>query len=179
MNCQKCGEPDAHVHMTDIIDGEKRTRVLCERCAAESGFVIDPQLIQAATDQIQKIMAPLMASSGEVETTPAPDHPTSTCSHCGMTWPEFRKTNRFGCPRDYEVFSQGIDHILLEIQGHCRHRGAAPNTFEERSERHSRVESLREEMTAAVNAEDFECAARLRDEISALEAREGGDVAAS
>ena len=179
MNCKNCGKPNACVHLTDIIDGEKRTRVLCEKCAAEMGFVIDPKLIQAATSQLQKLIAPLLVTSPSPEPKEAAPIPSGACPNCGMTWAEFRKTNRFGCPEDYELFSGFLDEILVEIHGHTRHKGPVPERYKNRFSINERARNLRAEMEEAVKREEFERAAGLRDQITALESEKEGDAPTS
>ena len=38
MQCQECGQNEAVVHLTQIVDNDVTTRHLCEACAAEKGI---------------------------------------------------------------------------------------------------------------------------------------------
>lgn len=173
MKCQACGKEDAHVHLTDIIDGEKRTVVLCESCAAEKGYVIDPGLIQAAATQIQKLIAPWVptaAKSGSSSRTPETE---VTCPTCGNTWSAFKKHSRFGCAHDYEAFGERVARLLESIHGTSEHQGSAPTRARAAMERRRRLAELREGLRDAVDREDFEEAAGLRDQIRLLESGDG------
>jgi len=176
MICQKCGQEGACVQLTDIIDGEKRSRLLCQQCAGELGFVIDSKLIQAATAQLQKLIAPLMQSQAH-EACPETcegTEPGVACPLCGMTCEEFQRHNRLGCPEDYEIFKEFLDNLLLEIQGANRHRGQIPEHHQERWARQKRLQALKKELEEAVVKEEFERAAEIRDTISNLESRQDG-----
>ena len=179
MTCQKCGKPNPSVHLTDIIDGKKRVRVLCQECAAELGFVIDPKLIQATTSQLQKLIAPLVAPTPVKPMRTSGEPLSETCPECGMTWEAFREGNRLGCPNDYQVFQAGLDELLSEIHGHNRHRGRMPERVERELSIDEKLLALRTDMEKAVLKEDFERAARLRDEIARLEASRNEDASST
>jgi protein arginine kinase activator len=83
------------------------------------------------------------------------------CPHCGWTLRDVRQTNRFGCPRDYEVFGEVAEDLLERLQGQSQH-------CDLREE--SALDRLVGEMREAVQREDYEAAARLRDQVRALEA---------
>jgi protein arginine kinase activator len=169
--CQSCGKADACVHLTDIIDGKKRTLVLCERCAADQGFGIDPELLKQIKPQIEKLIQPLLDPQAKTPRAESPER--RMCPDCGMTWEEFRKSNRFGCPRDYEVFEEQVARLLESLHGTARHAGRQPDRVRRRLDQRRRLNALQHELGEAVRAEDFERAAALRDQILNVESDEG------
>jgi protein arginine kinase activator len=90
------------------------------------------------------------------------------CPDCGITFEEFKTKGRFGCPRDYEVFKDSIGPLLEKIHGTRRHTGRLPRGAGEGS-RGDRLLRLRRDLQNAVGAENYEEAARLRDEIRRVE----------
>jgi protein arginine kinase activator len=81
---------------------------------------------------------------------------------------EFRSRGRLGCPRDYEVFARGLLPLLQRAHGATRHVGKAAR----RSPSASRRLLLRAQLRRAIAREDFELAARLRDQLRLKDADE-------
>ncbi len=91
------------------------------------------------------------------------------CPACGFTQEDFNRENRFGCPHCYATFSDFVHRVLETTQPTFSHGGKHPAKHHGALTR-SRLQAAREELKRAVTHEDFESAARLRDEIRALEA---------
>ncbi len=87
------------------------------------------------------------------------------CPACGLKYMEFRASGRFGCPEDYRLFAMGLSRILSRYHGASRHIGKSPRPRRGGAERLR----LRSELKAAVAREDYEAAARLRDQLKAEE----------
>jgi protein arginine kinase activator len=94
----------------------------------------------------------------------------TTCPECGLTWAEFRQSGRFGCAKDYGLFKQEIDRLLTRIHGSTQYVGKTPP-------RHGAAPvptaldalgAARKALAEAIEAENYEEAARLRDEIARL-----------
>jgi protein arginine kinase activator len=92
-----------------------------------------------------------------------------SCPDCGMSLEEFRKKGRLGCPKDYEVFKVHIGDLLERVHGSRTHVGRIPGTSEAEIERIKRLTDLRGQLEVAIREEAYENAARLRDELKALE----------
>ena len=162
MICERCGSTDAVVHLTQIVNNEMSMHHLCEKCAAEKGLETAP----AAADLPLIDIIAQMAQESPVE----PTQGTEECSFCGMSYKEFRKTGRLGCPHCYETFSATLPALLRRIHGSSRHVGKVylpPDPTA--SEMGKRLEGLRRKLERAVKSEEFERAAELRDQIRTLE----------
>ena len=92
-----------------------------------------------------------------------------TCAQCGISLGEISTTGRVGCAQCYQSFHELLRSHLLTLHGNNTHKGLMPRAYRERTERLARAAKLRELIQAAVSREAYEEAARLRDELRALE----------
>ena len=100
--------------------------------------------------------------------------PEITCPRCGETYAEFQKSGMLGCAACYQAFRKELTPLITRVQGRTQHAGRRPPVSEEEQARQTLMEDLRARMEAAVAEENFEEAARLRDELRAMTpAREG------
>jgi protein arginine kinase activator len=155
--CEKC-QQEATVHLTEIINGQKIERHLCEQCASDEGITIKAQL------PISKVIEELMLqSSAEKEFSDL------RCDVCGISFLEFRRDGLLGCPNDYEAF----EHVLVPLlershEGNSCHVGKVPINAAEGQRVQNDLLRLRGQLAEAVGREDYEEAAALRDRIRHL-----------
>jgi protein arginine kinase activator len=162
MVCDNCGSTDAVVHLTQIVNNQMSTHNLCERCAAEKG-------LESAPEPVNFPLTDFLAQMGP-DTPEEADQSGTQCSFCGLTFQDFRETGRLGCPHCYETFSPHLQRLLRRIHGGTQHVGKVylpPDPSASDMER--RLDGLRRKLHRAVESEDFERAAELRDEIRSLE----------
>jgi protein arginine kinase activator len=162
-----CGKRVATIHVTEIVNGEKREIHLCEECAKKKQILFPQQQMVDLGDLLSGLID--AADHEEVAQLDA-----TQCPECGMTFAEFRAQGRFGCPNDYEVFREGVDPLLERMHGATRHSGAAP-AEPAAGGAASRLQRLRSDLDAAVQEEAYERAAQIRDEIYALK-KDMGDA---
>jgi len=91
------------------------------------------------------------------------------CPHCGIKFVEFRNSGRLGCPHDYQEFREELTPLLENIHGETRHCGKTPRRLPQNKQTQSELVQLRGRLKQAINKEDYEEAARLRDQIRTLE----------
>ncbi len=160
MDCQSCKERQATVHLTEIIDNkEKRELHLCEQCAQQHGTTG------------MEIMGLISSAFGPAAKTSGAEAGDAKCSSCGLAYSEFRARGRLGCPQCYDVFRTALESLLEKIHGKDKHVGKIPggsSTADRSHEKH--LVSLRRRLQAAVKGEDYELAAKLRDELKRAEA---------
>src|ERR1700722_12966474 len=161
MQCSICKEKPATVHLTQIV-GEKMQKLdLCEDCAKTKG-VNDPSGFALAD-----IMLGLGAAQ-EVEQAVGTD---LKCPRCGFSQADFKKSGRLGCPECYKTFAEGVSGLLKTMHKGTRHAGKAPESLRVSREFAARLKSLQKKLAKAIESEDFELAARLRDEIRQMPER--------
>ena len=163
MVCDNCGSTEAVVHLTQIVNNQMSTHRLCEKCAAEKGLETNPE--PAAFP-----LTDLLAQMGKEPSAEAEPASTLQCSFCGLTFKDFRETGRLGCPHCYETYASHLQRLLRRVHGGTQHVGKVylpPDPSA--SELENRLQALRRKLNRAVESEDFERAAELRDEIRSLE----------
>ena len=163
MLCEQCHQNEATVHLTQVIDGQVNKLHLCEACAAKSGFEVEGAM--SVTDI-------LLGMGGQA--APAPAQPVTdferSCPKCHMRKSDFKKTGQFGCPSCYETFLEELMPLLRAMhRGGDRHVGKVPEREGVRVRVSAELARLRGLLDAAVNEENFEEAAVLRDQIRACE----------
>jgi protein arginine kinase activator len=142
---------------------EKRERHLCEECAEKENVIIKQH--PKTTGDILKEFMKHKAMPGE------DDH--QACPKCGLTFREFRLEGHLGCPHDYEVFRSLLTPLIERAhEGATHHVGKVPGTADATIRKQTGLLRLRRELQDAVENENYERAARLRDEISHVESAE-------
>ena len=161
MTCMFC-KNTATLHQTVIVNKQKREAHLCEKCARERGLIPTqpgPQI------DLKAILNLMMNPQLSPKTTQA-DAP---CPACGLTYSAFKAAGRFGCAHDYDAFGETLEALFEKVHRATVHRGKLPRALREAA-RAEAVANLRSQMKRAVEAEDYEEAARLRDLLRRMEA---------
>ena len=164
MTCDQCHEREAIVHLTQIVDAEVTTLHLCERCAAERG--VEPPAVGKSP------LGSFLAAMGkELEGAALPGAVTGeTCERCGATLKNFRETGRLGCPDCWRSFEGQLRELVRRLHGstfHVGERYASRDT--DGAGAVSELGALREQLRLAIETENFELAAELRDRLRVLE----------
>lgn len=154
MTCQRC-ENEASVHLTERIEGKRREVHLCLECAKKAGLVIAQNSPNLALDAVVQDL--ILTHVGELVGELA----GLSCPDCGIKYMEFRAGGRLGCPHDYRVFARGLLPVLLQVHGATRHVGKRARQRPGTKERLQLRSLLRE----AIAHEDYEEAARIRDQL--------------
>jgi len=163
MRCDHCHEREAVIHLTQLAGDQAVQMHLCEKCAAEKG--VEPSIPGALKTPLGGFLAQI-SPAGLLE---GPDAGLR-CPRCGAGLTDFRDAGRLGCPECWEVFAGPLTDLVRRLHGATRHVGEryrAPGVVEEGEVSSVTVDRLRAELRDAVAAEDFERAARLRDQLRA------------
>jgi protein arginine kinase activator len=165
MSCEQCREREAVIHLTQIVNEQVTTLHLCERCAAEKG-------VESPGSQPKTPLGTFLAAMGQElpEQTPSAPRTGETCSRCGGSLQDFRESGRLGCPDCYRSFEVPLRDLLRRLHGSTHHMGERYSDRETAlpNEQHQAAE-LREQLRLAVETENFELAAELRDRLRVVE----------
>ena len=167
MKCQKCDRP-ASFHITDLVDGKPKELHLCEECAQA---FLAPNEDDAA--EVLPAMAGLLAQHLAVGETAdqLARLDQRVCPVCGISFLEFRKQGRLGCPHDYVFFAEELEPLLMNIHDQTDHIGKVPKRQSSGADQQTQLIRLRREMKEAVAHERYEQASELRDKIREIEAQ--------
>jgi protein arginine kinase activator len=160
MKCHRCGSP-ATIHLTDIVNGQKKELHLCQGCAEQQDLVQQQELNLPAI--LQTIIGQHLGQMTD-------ELARLTCPVCGIKYMEFRAEGRLGCPHDYEAFRAGLEPLLQRIHRSARHTGKSPRRRRASPAEQAKLLDLRRRLRSAVEGERYEEAAQLRDQIRQKEA---------
>jgi protein arginine kinase activator len=164
MSCDQCREREAVIHLTQIVNEQVTTLHLCERCAAEKG-------VESPSGVVKTPLGSFLAAMGKnlPETVAAP-RSGETCARCGGSLQDFRESGRLGCPDCYRSFETPLRDLLRRLHGSTHHLGERYAEHESApAVDHEAAADLREQLRLAVETENFELAAELRDRLRVLE----------
>ena len=160
MLCDICKKNEATVHLTQIVDAKMLKVDLCETCSKAKG-------IQEASGFSLADLLVGLGAADEIKT----EAPGVQCSMCGFTQADFKKAGRLGCPECYKTFSDALDGLLKTMHKGTRHVGKVPESLRQSRDLSDRMKLLEKKLSKAIDDEDFEEAAILRDEIKQTKAR--------
>ena len=185
MFCDICKKKKASVHLTEIINDEVTELHLCEDCAKAKGTEMQQHFS----------IADLLSGMVDLpfEEAAKKEHIKVKCASCGMSYSDFKRIGRFGCPGCYETFKRALYPLLKRIHGTTRHIGKEPKSappakmkpawpklkpkLEQEPEPQAeipvdRITELKARLQRAIEKEEFEQAAVLRDKIRILEKKD-------
>lgn len=160
MLCQICNKNDATIHLTEITDGSRAEMHVCEHCAAEQDISVKTHI------PINELLSNLLAVQPSDDEFSDPSELQLACPNCGFTLDQFRKEGMLGCAYDYEVFEKLLSPLIEKAHnGKTAHCGKVPSRTPKDTKSRMKLLTLRQQLEDAVLKEDYELAAKLRDEI--------------
>ena len=162
MQCDVCQKKKATVHLTEIVDEQMTEMHLCEDCAREKSVQMEQQF------GLADLLAGLSDFGKQLKGT---EKIRLKCPHCGLTYEDFRKLGRLGCSECYSAFKEHLGALLKKIHGSNFYPGKTPIKIVSATgkKKGNALQELREHLQNAIQGENFEEAARLRDKIRELE----------
>ncbi len=161
MICDQCGKEEAKVTFKETVGKEMTEVHLCEACAKRRGL---GEIISKIQETATNLVTGLVEGAGE---KPAPED-NLACFQCHLTYGEFKKSGRLGCSACYKSFSKELIPLMRRIHGSTSHLGKLPATLDQTSRARREVKRLRDALRQAIAQEEFEEAARLRDELKTV-----------
>ncbi len=164
MMCENCQQRMASVHFTQIVNNKKIEMHLCKQCAKEKG-----QISFGPSIEMGDFFTGLMGMGGYnkafIESKPR----NPVCEKCGTSYQDFQKTGKFGCDNCYEMYEDSIKPLLRRLHGNVGHHGKTPEKISKNLKTDVEIDRLKELLSRAVEKEEYEKAAELRDRIKELE----------
>lgn len=167
MLCEECKTREAAYTVSVMVGDDMTTRHLCPECMARMNA-------NFASGNIKNLLSSILSAITGTDVPAEPENDV-VCPRCQTTLSQFTRSGKLGCPACYEAFHEQLQPMLLQIHGRVQHAGRQPLTTEDAQRSRTRQEMLTRQMEQAVALEDFETAARLRDQIRALAGKEADE----
>ncbi|TRZ36403.1 hypothetical protein CEQ21_12650 [Niallia circulans] len=167
MNCSECQQRPATLHFSKTINGNKIEFHLCEHCAKEKGDLIVAN--ESPGFSFNSLLASLLnmePSFQQIKHDTYQQEADLQCKHCSMTFPQFTKIGRFGCPNCYDTFKDRLQPIFKRLHGgNVENKGKVPARAGGHILIKKEIGKLREHLKELIIQEEFEKAAEVRDDI--------------
>lgn len=164
MLCDICSKKKATVHLTEIVDDQMSEMHLCEDCAREKSVQMEQQF------GLADLLAGLSDFGKQVKDI---EKVKVQCPNCGTSYDDFRKLGRLGCSECYTAFREQLLTLLKKIHGSSQHLGKTPAKVPKLvKDKIDTLQDLRRQLQEAIQMENYEKAAALRDRIREMEKKE-------
>lgn len=166
MICERCHKKEASVFYEETVNGTSRSLSLCRECAEQMRTAGEMPASGLFSLPYESLFGTLFGHTEGYKRS------EKSCPLCGATFHHFSKDGKVGCPECYRTFANELNSTVRSIHGTVSHVGRAPVRFKESRENENVLSDLKLKLKAAIDKEDFELAATLRDTIRDLEANE-------
>lgn len=166
MLCQSCAENTATTHIKTIVNGEFREYRLCQECAQKLGYM---NLFDGFGIDLENFLGSFLSEGAKSASLPQLER----CQKCGSSIADIKRTGKLGCANCYKTFTAQIMPSIKRIHGNTKHTGKISSSATLQVRRASELEKKKKELKRAIELQEFERAAVLRDEILVLEGGNG------
>ena len=158
MLCDVCHKNNATVHLTEIINERVVEMHICQACA------------QSKANELNKHLniSGFLGSLADMVGSPLKES-LLKCSSCGLNYENFKGKGKLGCGNCYSTFRKLLLPLLKKMHSATQHTGKTPGHIDKKVPRQMGVEDLQARLKRAIQLEEYEEAARLRDKIKELE----------
>ncbi|MCX7766137.1 MAG: UvrB/UvrC motif-containing protein [Candidatus Sumerlaeia bacterium] len=171
--CMNCNQNPATIKIVKIINGKVTDINLCEKCARK----VSPLQKKMFEEQekLKEVIQNLLSGSSEKQSSSgeetAKEEADAVCTVCGLKFESYRKSAFLGCPRCYDSFEKYLVSYLRRMHGSTLHCGKVPPRHRTRLEYLRTISQLQKELDKAIEGENYEKAAQIRDQLRALKAQ--------
>lgn len=191
MLCQMCKQKTATVFISAIMNGKNNQMYLCTECAKKfndmnpniqmpfpikdilSNIEFNEDSINSLIDDIKRIEQEEKEKEIDLLGTELEEEQTESelrCSVCNTSFDEYKITGELGCSNCYNEFRNELLPIINKMYKNPSHIGKVPKDIVIDNKSEKEVRSLKEQLNIAIEQEEYEYAAELRDRIIELEA---------
>lgn len=154
--CDLCHKNDAVMKVRRVDKNGKASEIeVCAECASARGFTEGEKLKMDAAH----VLAEMKSSKVGAEDKQL------VCSRCGLTYARFKRSGRLGCAGCYESFKEKIEPLIRRLHNSVQHVGKTPSSGRTEAQRKLSAQRISTELSQAIQQEDYEKAARLRDQL--------------
>lgn len=175
MLCEKCKKNEATVYYRETVNGKTKSWSLCQDCFNElqqanhgkqelANFWNEPFEDFFGNDFLHSLLSPMGGNQFWSE--------EKRCSLCGASFDDIVAEGKVGCPKCYETFEKELEESVRRIHGTSSHTGRVPGKLKAKFDQKKKIAELERQQKEAVKNENYEEAARIRDELKALKSSE-------
>ena len=176
MICKRCGKNNAEIYYKQTVNGHTEEYALCASCAEElksqgklnikMPSLFDEYDIGFGADGLFGLTDLFGLPHGMKKVQIAEK---KKCTLCSSTFDDLVKMGKVGCAECYKVFADELKQSVESIHGKAKYVGKRPKKYKAKETKQDKIKNLKNELKAAIKAQEFERAAVLRDEIRGLE----------
>lgn len=180
MLCKACNKNQATIHYKSNINGKVVEKYLCSECAEKEGIhtksAFEPidMMDGFFGKNTDDIFGGLFAGMMNTPSSKSVSEP-KVCSLCGMRYSEFLHAGKIGCAECYKTFSSSLGSTIKRIHGNVAHCGKVPEGKKNEISDRRKIEQLKAKLSEAIEKQEYEMAAKYRDEIKEIENKKGDD----
>jgi len=172
MLCENCNKNNATVHMQGFVNGAKTELHLCQECSFNMVNMEMPismeNIMKGILESVQS-MGPINLGQLPVPGRPQTRQTPGPCKVCALTYEQFKAKGKLGCEACYQAFPKAIVALFKNVQGSTHHEGKYPKRSGQQIRQRREVDKLRASLKMAIDDENYERAAIIRDQIRSLE----------
>ncbi len=157
MLCTECKKNTATVFYEQTINGKTSELSLCSECAKSHGILTNTSLFSE-----------LFNMPFSLKSTPSTH---KVCTLCSSNESNFIKDGKVSCPVCYEIFAAELERPIKRIHGNVSHIGRAPAKYKKQTDKKRTLDDLKRRLDDAVQKQEYESAAVLRDKIREIESQ--------
>ncbi|MBR1779377.1 MAG: UvrB/UvrC motif-containing protein [Clostridia bacterium] len=161
MLCQSCGENMANTHIKRVINGEVKEYMLCEECAKKMGY---GKLWSDFSLDFDNFLGSFFTENIPHRLS----YDTLRCKNCGSSFEDISNTGKVGCAKCYTVFYDQLVPSIKRIHGNTKHVGKMAANVGKEKKVENELQDLNIQLKKAIEKQEFEKAAELRDRIKEL-----------
>lgn len=180
MLCQMCSKKEATFHYKSNENGHVTEKHLCRECAEKAGYLgedsfdffkpfgmIDNFFDETGEGMLGGLFGSMLDASPVKQLREA-----GVCPTCGMRFSDFLHIGKLGCADCYKTFANSLEPTVKRIHGNVRHTGKFPFGIKEHAAKENKLKDLKDKLSKAIEKQEYEQAAKYRDEIRELEKKQ-------
>ena len=167
MLCQNCGKNEATTHIKRIVNGDTTQMHLCSDCAGHLGY---GDMFSGFGLNLDDFFGGFLGDTVQMLASPTEQR----CPKCGNTFGDIVRSGKVGCSECYDIFYDKLLPSIQRIHGRIKHNGKQAPAVETVAQpvpevKEDPVEKLKKDLAQAIENQEFEQAAVIRDKIKELE----------
>lgn len=168
MLCQSCSKNIANTHIKTVINGELKEYMLCSECAQKLGY-LNP--FDSFDSNLENFLGSFLGDGFQKGYLPD----TVRCEKCGSSFADIARGGKVGCENCYSIFYEKMLPSIERMHGNARHVGKISSSAGSKAKLTNEIEKTKLLLKEAIDKQEFEQAAKLRDKIKEMQGDEKND----